>query len=1009
MSVLSLLEPAPRPLWPLGLLRNLEDGAGAFGVLSLFFEIDGAGSAVHYSDQEASDEDLEDSGSVLGRILAWPTLTLGFDIRAPRLGLPQFIVDIEDADGTLEEILRGLAARTALNVEAWIRIGATDQGAGLWPIRWTGRLVDWMNGGEDVLRLVLQHNHGWATRPLVQHRFLPTEFPSARKDTWNKPIPIAVGCLDSRGQAPFQLYDNPYGYLYGAVPAYVINTLGSEWRATPTLGYVGIPRVWLEDVLLVEGTDYDLAFETISGYGFRTIQFASDPGAGTVRCDIEGYDSRGDGTGRPLRTVISQLGFLAVQYGAFGGRGPGLAQQDSAGNVTISNLFDSLSMTEADDYLQGHRRRPRGRLSPNEWTHGRESSAYFSTPAARVIDAINSVCLGTGVYPYWNEAGKVAFGILDHRMRRTYHDMWTHWVRDEDLLDGQVVQEPSGPRPVNQVRSAGLVSNDIYSPLGTLTVQATEEDIPNPWARGPLGQTDLIPYATTQDSGWTETGGGTDPHDSQAVLFSGPDTVYSSAGTAIFRVKCRLADGPHIPQGVPVAVEVWIRAKGAGTVKAGVYIGGVAYYDANVGDITLTADWTNYRAATFLLNPDTTTTWLSEDLNPDLLEVIVSSTGGADVRGTRARTYCLDGGGCAALVRERLARKLLISSVPTPISVVVVGMARGGIRPGDPFSISARTVKAGPGGAEDAEGWGLEPEEARLHVLCSSTWDPLEATMTLRAVDAHNLPTPLWAVDVAAGLAPHSPGIVRLGSWQAGPAWSHDGRRFSRPTADDGDPTGEDTITAPWGSSAIIAADHERYTSSGLHLKELNTSPTPDVSPDVLTYVWRHDQQVHPIDGGTQIWLVTVDALTAGQLYTIFRCGSDFLHVDIVNDVVRFRRRVDGTDYDAEVDLTDTAISAGNAFAVAIRWTPGRGGLKRADSDGNEEDVPPYTLSLWVRPADETFRATDVTAVQGYPGDLGVGHDAGTDILRGHRRLVRSWRRLLTDEEIEAYLETLTQ
>jgi hypothetical protein len=523
-----------------------------------------------------------------------------------------------------------------------------------------------------------------------------------------------------------------------------------------------------------------------------------------------------------------------------------------------------------------------------------------------------------------------------------------------------------------------------------------------------------VPYATTQDSGWTETGGGTDPHESQVAPSWATPAAYSSwaAGTGTFRVRARLGEAPQVPQGLPSIVEIRFQAKtpSSGTIKGGVYIGSTAYYDAGVGDITLTADWVDYIAAAFLTNPETAAAWLHEDIGPDLLQVIVSATGAADVRALRARIYTLDGGPAAALVRERLSRELLIASQPPAITEALVGMARGAIRPGDQFSISTTTVMAGVGPDEAAlEGWGIEPEERRLHILCSATWRPGAAEMLLRGIDAHELLTPLWEHGIAQGLAPEAPGILRLGSYQAGPGHEMDGRQFARVTADDGDPTGEDSITAPWGDTVTIPADHERYTDSGLHIKALNTTPTPDVSPDLLNYDWRHDYQPWPTDGGTAWFVVSLDALTAGQVYTLHRCGSDVLMVHINDDVVRFRRTIGGTDYDAEVDLTDAGVGAGTAFVVAIRWTPGIGGLTHLDADENLEDMPPYSLSLWVRTTLGLFQATDVTAEQGFPGTLNIGHDAETNPVRGHLKLWRSTPQLLTDAEVEAILEDLIQ
>jgi hypothetical protein len=997
----ALFDPDPAPLWARSFLRALEDGFPvdtAFGVLSLEDLEDADGNVPHLSDVEASDEDL---GAVQAVIRRWPRgLLLGFDPSCYRLPLPSYEIDAEDPEGALAAILTGATGRAAYNTRVRIRLGHLAVTSAMWPTVWRGILADWGSPEQNVLRLVCRHDSGWLEAPLAKHRVRAGDFPHAHLSARGAVLPVAVGTFDARATTGT-----------GAVPCLYLDTRSTERLFAPQLGVAhAIPRVYLNGTLAEEATDYDLAAETIAGFDFRTIRWLSDPGADPeVWCDLTGLEDVGDGSGRPIQTLAHQLRHLLVNFG-FSDWRSGAWTDPATAPLNLGTWED------VGHELAANRMRPRGRA--NNWTQGRRTALLVDTDA-RALDVLNRAALGAGFYPYWDEEGRLAVAMVSHRTARVFFE-GSHWIRDEDVLGGEVSQVPAKQRLRDEFSTPPSLVADP-----TVSHDAAEE-IPFPWADQPIHEADLVPYETTNESAaWTTTSPG-DPHQEIDDPPYVPDdattraTWDAASATGTFRVRARWADLPQMPAGHSIAaVSLHWRARydpnggGTHTMKAGVWIGGAAFYSA-AGDRTLTTSWVDYEDL-FLLNPDTAAAWDMADLGPDLLELIVSATHTAsqdkpEITQLFARVYLVAEGAAGDLVRERLTRELLLGRRPPLITEAIVGLHRAAMAPGDPCSVSAVTVVAPEQSPVGTDGWGVETWQRHPHVMAARYLDLGEKRALLRMVDARDLVVPMWEVDRALAIAPQAQGVARMGAWRAGRAGQPGGRRFSRPTDSDGDPTGIDSMTGPNGDTVSIPADTERYSAAGNLLIAAQSGAGPAQAADKLRYSWHHDAQPWPIEGGSAI--LHIDA-GSGSANAAMGLGSDLVIVENGTDIF-FRRTVDGVDYQATIDLAGAGISG--TLIVGLRWTPGEGGLTRLDADENEEDVPPYTLDLWVRQGSLTARAVSVVAVAGHacvPNGsanpaLWMGADQdGSQALDGAFRFRRVWRSLLTDDEMAAEMEAL--
>jgi hypothetical protein len=131
-------------------------------------------------------------------------------------------------------------------------------------------------------------------------------------------------------------------------------------------------------------------------------------------------------------------------------------------------------------------------------------------------------------------------------------------------------------------------------------------------------------------------------------------------------------------------------------------------------------------------------------------------------------------------------------------------------------------------------------------------------------------------------------------------------------------------------------------------------------------------------------------------------CGSDVLFIDSNRKLIVFRRTVAGVVYETTFP-TGGNISPGDTAVVAIRWTSREQELTRLDEEENPETVPRYTMDVWLN----GVKGTPTVAVEGYPGDLYVGSNAGAQQLGSEMLSWRAWRSVLTDAEVEAEMAAI--
>lgn len=1012
----ALSEPHPEPLWPLLFIRLLEErgSAEAFPVLRLGFPQGG----VLISDTEVASE----TDPILRQLAAWPrNVVLGFDPLEHRLPLPVFVFDVDDPDDELQDELRGAQALGVYHAPATLTWALPPDvlASHMWPPVLTCVIRKWTTPRRDVVRLFVAHDHEWLRRPVLRHKVTRHDRPHAHPSALGKLYPVAFGLFDSRPSAGA-----------AALPTLYVDTRTAERRFVGILGNAfRVLRARLNGALKVQGVDWQLAQETVAGIRTTGVKWLVDPGSNPiVTLDLIGLELVGDGNGLPIQTPAEVIRRTLANV-AFAGYMSGEAW---IGNDPSANLLDLKTLAEADDYLMASTYRPQGQTKnvasedagANHWTMGRRGTRYIST-GVLALDWLNDTCRYLGIHPYWDEAGKIAFGILDHRTRRVFVDD-VHWIREEDDVAQTFRQTDMKLRLRDEVRLGRLSVRDPRSPW------SSHEVLPNRWSDGEAVEQDLVPFTTTDEpTAWTITGGETpnpamtEPHQAIADPPYAPDedrsraTWDAASATGTFRVRLRWAALPAMFQARAVpAVALQMRSRyvtnggGTHTMKQGLRIGGTTYFGA---DRTLTTAWVDY-IDIFETNPSTSNPWSLADLAPNVIEAEISATHVAsqdkpEITQLFARATCVTSGPADVLERERASRQLLLSVRQPQLTEIEVGLHRAGIRPGDLVSVSHTAAKAAetrPG----QTGWGTEPWERRPHFFVQRRFDLAARTAHMRLLDARDLIVPLWELDQARSSAPEADGVVRLGAWPGGRAGGPDGRRFSRPTDLDGDPTGVATVNDPNGDSVTLRQDTEKYTdASGLLIKRLDTAPTPDLQADTLLYLNRHDNQSWPIDsGGTAIFKIVPRNPAGGEILVVFRSGSDVVYFDGTGDLLIFRRTVGGTNYQTTLDLS--ASSWDQDRLVAIRWTSREQELVRvvdSETEGSvEESVPRFFLDIWAKDtANDPVKGIGVVAVEGFPGDLYVASDKGVNQLDAVIRGRRVWRSTLTDAEVEAEMRLM--
>jgi hypothetical protein len=979
----ALQDPEPEALWPLSLVKTIEQvgSAEAFFVLTLSLP----GEDHHLSDTEVSDDAL---GTIPARVSSWPdNLDLGHPGLEYRLGLPTYVFEIEDPEGLLAEEFAGAEAHGSYRAAAMVRVGTLAHHSVMWPPVVTGIVSDWGTPTRDVLRIVVRPDYDWLRRPLQRNEIRREDWPHADPSAIGRVYPLPFGKFDSTAR----LVGSTIGTVTGPapLPSLYVDTRASEWLFLfqQSHAYEVGPNVYLNYAKKVEGVDFDVIRATNAGISYTAVKWLSNPGANpVVTADLTGIEHLGDGTGVPLTTPAAILRRQLVSF-AFDGHRNGVFS--GSGDA----LLDLAAFAEADDMAMANRMRPR--RGAGRWTTGRRGARYISTQVWG-IDVLNETCEAHGWRPYWTEAGKLALSIIDHRGRKTYFEA-PHWVREEDLTGETFEQVDAQRRPRDSFETGPVSVLDSNAGWNSL------EKLRNRWADQEVAEFALVPYDTTLDDGWAVDGTLTnfhndaEPHEVIDDQPLGPDDTASRAGwsaggaTGVFRVRCRCSAAPQVPPlGDVLLVAVPWRARQTGTgtqtMKVGLRIGATTYYGATR---TLTTDWTDY-VDEWAENPATTDPWEQAEIGPDVLQLEVSATRGAggipEITQAFLRVSVRSVGPAADLVRERLSRELVLARRPPKVTMVEVGLHCAAIAPGQPVSVShTAAVVAG------LAGWGVETWQRRLHYLLGRRLNIPERSARLWLLDGRDALIPLWETGEASGSAPAAAGVVRLGAWLGGRALSPDGRRFSRPTDDTGTPSGEVTETDPRGTSRTIPADVESYSSSGLRINVRGAG----ISPDTLSFDWRHGAEPWPIEGGTALFRAIIDTVAGTQ--TLFRCGSDTLEIKAATGAAIFRRTVNAVDYEATTPVS-TYSGTNVSVLLMIRWTPADGGLTRLDADDNLENVPPWTLDIFSGNVGDA----GAQAVEGFPGDLYIGSDEGANQIGGHLIEVRVWRQLLTDTEILA-------
>jgi len=999
----ALTEPCPEALWPLLFLRELEDrgSAEAFPVLTIGFPT----GSLMFSDTEVSSEE----DPILRRVSAWPrNVILGFEVLETSLPLPMYVFEIDDPDGELQDEFRGAQALGVYHAPATLRWAMDVVASGMWPPVLTCVVKKWTTPRRDVVRLFVAHNDDWLRAPILHQRVSRETRPFAHESAVGKAYPVAAGTFDSRASDGAS-----------ALPTLYVDTRENEWRFAAVLGNAHqVLRARLNGELATLGTDYEVVRETVKEIRTSGVRWLVDPGPDPiVTVDLVGIEHLGDGTGAPILTPAAAMRRVLGNFAHDAYRGGAWADNDQGSLRLNLKTFD-----EADDYLMASSYRPQP-PALNSHGVGREVEAYIWT-AVLAIDWLHDRCRRLLLHPYWDEQGRIALGILDHRTRRVFLE-GPHWIQEEDDVAQTFAQRVLPGLRLRDEMKAGLVSvRDEQSPL------RSSEDV-RPASDQELIAYDLVPFVTTDEpTAWTIVGGEapnpamTEPHEAIADPPFAPDydrskaTWDAASATGTFRVRLRWAALPLMIQARRVVrTELhWLaryEPNGGGdhTMKAGLRIGGgLTHFGA---EQILTEDWTEYVDADI----DDPALWTLENLATDLLEAEVSATHTAsqdkpEISQLFLRVFVLATGPAGVLERERLSKGLLLARRQPLVTEIEVGLHRAAVRPGDLVSVSHSAAKAAetrPG----QTGWGTEAWERRPHFQVSRRFDLAARTAHLRLLDARDLIVPLWELDQARSSAPEVQGVVRLGAWPGGRAGGPDGRRFSRPTDPTGVPSGVATITDPDFDSITIPQDTEKYTSAiGLLIEPFATG-APDLAADVLLYRNRHENQSWPIDsGGTALFLAMPREAGAGEVLVVHRSGSDVVLFDGDLELLIFRRTVGGVDYEATLDMSDHTWN--HDRLIAIRWTSRERELIRVvddEAEGTiEESLPRHWLDIWVLDPGEgvaPVKGTGVEAVEGFPGDVYAGSDAGANQLDAVLKGRRIWRQPLTDLEVEAEMRAM--
>lgn len=380
-------------------------------------------------------------GNYESRVLFFGSSRTGVQLVQNSLSSREMEIEIEDLDFHFAQVLYGDQGHLIWNCSAEVRI--VTEGASY--TRFLGRLRTPDEVSPLRWKLVLTPNDLPLGRKIVRVPITLHDFPKAHSTALGHYAPLIWGDWNSTGLtnegAVSTLYvksdANPFRYLVCLGAAKAVTAV---YKGRDTITKLAASAYNVNNNLVVNGKR------------FTVIEFTTDQGnpeTSPIMCDIQGYETIGDGTGDLIRNPVEQIRHCLDNF--------------IYSDIRSGNWVTGVAPVDPGSFQAAV-------LFAND--EGYEGAIRLSEPT-KGIDVLNAWLKTFEARAYWSDAGNIVFVNLDHRLVDLFKD--DPWIRCKQQESSFSLRHEVSAK-IDRITGEHLYNEVRGSFLQTLEVRDTSLD-----------------------------------------------------------------------------------------------------------------------------------------------------------------------------------------------------------------------------------------------------------------------------------------------------------------------------------------------------------------------------------------------------------------------------------------------------------------------------------------------------------------------------------------------------
>jgi len=369
--------------------------------VSILLKITVAGTVHRFSD--AGGTFIAD-GAYHDEVLSWGGgPARGVTQKTNSLEITNWEVTLNDTEQEITKLLEGPLRHFVRGATAVVYLSSRNVASADWLTLNSGRVDTYGQSSLAAWTFQLSPNDLPLQRESIpKGKIRASDWPASALTVRDLPSPIIYGRISSAN-----------GTNDGAVPCHYVDSGG--FRYLVAAGWLKSVDTVYKDGTPVPAADYAITHPVVNGRLYTLIDFVANQGASTITCDVQGYETVGDGTGTLITDPPTVLAHILHNwiYGDY----------RSGAWLTNTAPVDAASFAAATAFYSAR---------------GYEASGYFATKRTG-LSVVNDFLRSFEQKAYWSTDGKIALFVEDF----TAWSYVTDLVLPEDSIDGWQLAYPT--------------------------------------------------------------------------------------------------------------------------------------------------------------------------------------------------------------------------------------------------------------------------------------------------------------------------------------------------------------------------------------------------------------------------------------------------------------------------------------------------------------------------------------------------------------------------------------